>query len=153
MSTVTDTRTLVVVGARPRRSALDALGDVPFGGEAMLVVLGLHPTPDQQRLTEDALTLAAERRFVLTAEMVGNREQLHDRVRQGVGGPSRRVAWRTPPVEPRGCESDHGSRREMTWMSRFEAARISRVTNDPCVSSFQRDRRDSPTTICVTECR
>jgi hypothetical protein len=82
MSTVTDTRTLVVVGARPRWSALDALGDVPFGGEAVLVALGLHPTPDQQRLTEDALMLAAERRFMLTAEMVGSREQLHDRVRK-----------------------------------------------------------------------
>ena len=80
MRTVAGTRTLVVVGARPRRSALDALGDVPAGGEAVLVVLGLHPTADQQRLTEDALALAAERRFTLTAEMVGSREQLHDRV-------------------------------------------------------------------------
>jgi hypothetical protein len=53
-----------------------------LGGEAVLVVLGLHPTPDQQRLTEDALTLAAERRFMLTAEMVGSRGQLHDRVRE-----------------------------------------------------------------------
>jgi hypothetical protein len=82
MSTVTGTRTLVVVGARPRGSALDVLGDVPFGGEAVLVVLGLHPTPDQRRLTEDALTLAADQRFMLTAEMVGSREQLHDRVRR-----------------------------------------------------------------------
>ncbi len=80
MRTVAGTRTLVVVGARPRRSALDALGDVPAGGEAVLVVLGLHPTADQQRLTEDALTLAADRRFTLTAEMVGSREPLHDRV-------------------------------------------------------------------------
>jgi hypothetical protein len=81
MRTVAGTQTLVVLGARPRRSALDALGDVPFGGEAVLVVLGLHPTVDQQRLTEEALTLAAERRFTLTAEMVGSREQLDDRVR------------------------------------------------------------------------
>jgi hypothetical protein len=82
MRTVAATRTFVVVGARPRGSALGALGDVPFGGEAVLVVLGLHPTTDQQRLTEEALTLAAERRFTLTAEMVGSREQLHDRVRE-----------------------------------------------------------------------
>ena len=65
MRAVTDTRTFVVVGARPRSSAIDALGDVPIGGEAVVVVLGLHPTPDQQRLTEEALTLAAERRFTL----------------------------------------------------------------------------------------
>lgn len=82
MRTVAHTRTLVVVGARPRRSALDTLGDVPSGGDAVLVVLGLHPTFDQQRLTEDALTLAAERRFTLTAEMIGSREQLHDRLRE-----------------------------------------------------------------------
>ncbi len=79
---MTDTRTLVVIGARPRRSAIDTLGDVPAGGEAVLVVLGLHPTPDQQRLTEDALTLAAERRFTLTAEMINHMEPLQDRLRE-----------------------------------------------------------------------
>jgi hypothetical protein len=78
MRVVTDTRTLVVIGARPRRSAIDALGDVPAGGEAMLLVLGLRPTPDQQRLTEDSLTLAAERRFTLTAETVSSHGQLQD---------------------------------------------------------------------------
>ena len=82
MRTVTDTRTFVVIGARPRRSAIDALGDVPAGGEAVLVVLGLNPTPDQRRLTEDALTLAAERRFTLTAETVSSRERLGDRLRE-----------------------------------------------------------------------
>lgn len=82
MRSVTDTRTLVVVGARPRSSAIDALGDIPIGGEAVVVVLGLHPTPDQQRLTEEALTLAAERRFTLTAEMIPSQAQLQDRLRE-----------------------------------------------------------------------
>jgi len=81
MKTVTETRTLVILGARPRTNASDTLGDVPAGGDAVLVVLGLHPTPDQQRLTEDALALAAERRFTLTAEMVGSRELLQERLR------------------------------------------------------------------------
>lgn len=82
MRTVSRTRTLVVVGTRPRRSAIDTLGDVPTGGEAVLVALGLNPTPDQQRLTEDALTLAAERRFTLTAEMISSQAQLRDRLHE-----------------------------------------------------------------------
>ena len=79
---MTDTRTFVVVGARPPSSAIDALGDVPIGGEAVLGALGLHPTPDQQRLTEEALSLAAERRFTLTAEMIPTQERLQDRLRE-----------------------------------------------------------------------
>jgi hypothetical protein len=82
MKTVTDTRTFVVVGARPRASAIDALGDVSAGGEAVVYVLGLHPTPGQQRVTQDALELAAERRFTLTAELVAGRSQLHERLRE-----------------------------------------------------------------------
>lgn len=82
MRTVSDTRTLVVVGARPRRNAIEVLGDVPAGGEAVLVVLGLRPTLDQQRLTEEALRLAAERRFTLTAEMSEGQERLMDRLRE-----------------------------------------------------------------------
>jgi hypothetical protein len=81
MKTVTDTRTFVVVGARPRSSAIDALGDVPAGGEAFVFVLGLHPSPAQQRLTREALELAAERRFSLTAELVSGRSQLHELLR------------------------------------------------------------------------
>jgi hypothetical protein len=79
MRTVSDTRTFVVVGVRPRSSAIDVLGDVPAGGEAVVFVLGLHPTRAQQRLTEDALQLAAERRFTLTAELVSGPSQLHER--------------------------------------------------------------------------
>ena len=82
MRTVPGTRTLVVVGARPRRSAIEVLGDVPAGGEAVLVVLGLRATLDQQRLTEEALGLAAERRFTLTAEISEGQERLMDRVRE-----------------------------------------------------------------------
>jgi hypothetical protein len=81
MKTVTDTRTIVVIGARPRSSAIDALGDVPTGGEALVFVLGLHPSPGQQRLTQDALELASEHRFTLTAELVANRSQLHELLR------------------------------------------------------------------------
>jgi hypothetical protein len=84
MKAVTDTRTLVVVGAHPRSSAIQALSDVPSGGEAFIYVLGLRPTPAQQRLTEDALTLAAERRFTLTAELIPGRSQLHERLRGAV---------------------------------------------------------------------
>ncbi len=82
MKAVTDTRTFVVLGARPRRSAIQALGDVPAGGEAVLFVLGLHPTSDQQRLTQDALELASERRFTLTAELIAGRSQLRERLRE-----------------------------------------------------------------------
>jgi hypothetical protein len=81
MKTVTDTRTFVVVGARPRSNAIDALGDLRTGGEAVLYVLGLHPSAGQQRLTREALELAAERRFTLTAELVAGRSQLHERLR------------------------------------------------------------------------
>jgi hypothetical protein len=81
MKTVTDMRTFVVVGARPRSNAIDALGDVRAGGEAALYVLGLHPSAGQQRVTKDALELAAERRFTLTAELIAGRPQLHERLR------------------------------------------------------------------------
>jgi len=82
MKTVSDMRTFVVVGAHPRASAIEALTDVPSGGEAVVFVLGLHPTPGQRRLTEEALALAAERRFTLTAELVSGRSQLHERLRE-----------------------------------------------------------------------
>jgi hypothetical protein len=82
MKTVTDRRTFVVVGARPRSSAIDAFGDLGAGGEAVLYVLGLHPSAGQQRWTRDALELAAERRFTLTAELIAGRSQLHERLRE-----------------------------------------------------------------------
>lgn len=81
MRTVSDTTRVVVVGAHPRSSANEALADVPSGGEAVIYVLGLHPTPAQQRLTEDALTLATERRFTLTAELIAGRHELQERLR------------------------------------------------------------------------
>lgn len=83
MKTVTGTRTVVVVGKRPRRSAAELLGDVPPGGEAVVLVLGLTPTPQQRRLTELALAMAAERRFILTAELAPAPSWLRDRLRAG----------------------------------------------------------------------
>jgi len=82
MRTVTTTRTVVVVGARPRATADRVFRDVGPGQEAALFVLGLDPTPAQQRLTEEALALAAERRFVLTAELISTPTSLRRRLEQ-----------------------------------------------------------------------
>jgi hypothetical protein len=107
MKTVTDMRTFVVVGARPRSSAIDALGDLRAGAEAVLYVLGLHPSAGQQRLTQDALELAAERRFTLTAELIAGRSQLHERLREAtivrvLAGRGERRRWTLgrAPVNP-----------------------------------------------------
>jgi hypothetical protein len=83
MSTVTETRTVVVVGRRPRRSAADVLGDVRPGEEAAVFLLGLDPTPAQRRLTEDAIAMAADRRFLLTAELIPGASWLDERLRDG----------------------------------------------------------------------
>ena len=101
MRTVTDTRTFVVVGARPRSSAIDALGRRAGRRRGGALVLGLHPTAGQQRLTEDALELAAERRFTLTAELIAGRAQLHDRLREATMVRILAGRGRAPPVEPR----------------------------------------------------
>lgn len=98
MRTVADTRTFVVAGARPRSTAIDAFGDVPAGGEAVLYLLGLHPSPGQQRLTRDALELAAERRFTLTAELVSGASRLGQDLRSAtivriLAGRSERRRW------------------------------------------------------------
>lgn len=82
MRTVADTRTFVVVGKHPASRANDLFAGVAGGGEAILIALGLRPTPAQQLVTEEALSLAAERRFILTAETVADpvtlRDRLHD---------------------------------------------------------------------------
>jgi hypothetical protein len=70
MSTVTTTRTVVIVGRRPRAAAADVLGHMRPGQEAAVFVLGLDPTPAQRALTAAALSIAAERRFLLTAELI-----------------------------------------------------------------------------------
>ncbi len=75
------TRTVVVVGKRPRISATELLGDVQSGEEAAVLVLGLDPTPAQRRLTESALELAAQRRIVLTAELIPTAGWLRERLR------------------------------------------------------------------------
>ena len=80
MRTVADTRTFVVVGRHPASRADDLFAGVASGGEAILIALGLRPTPAQQLLTEEALSLAAERRFVLTAETIADPATLRDRL-------------------------------------------------------------------------
>ena len=72
MRTVADTRTFVVLGARPASGAAQLLANVASDGEAILLSLGLRPTPAQQLFTEEALSIAAERRFVLRAETVAD---------------------------------------------------------------------------------
>jgi hypothetical protein len=81
MRTVTGTRTFVVVGKRPSSTAAELFTDVGSGGEAFLFALGLRPTPAQQLVIEEALSLAAERRFVLTAETVADMATLASRLR------------------------------------------------------------------------
>jgi hypothetical protein len=89
MSAVTDTRTFVVIGKRPMYGASELFADLGTGGEAILIALGLRPTPAQQLVVEEALALAAERRFVLTAETVAEVAALSDRLRTA---PTVRVA-------------------------------------------------------------
>ncbi len=80
MSIVARTRTVVVVGARPRGGASDLFGGVQPGEEAALFVLGLEPTSRQRRITEEALAMAAGRRFILTAELIPGPSQLRERL-------------------------------------------------------------------------
>jgi hypothetical protein len=82
MSAVTTTRTVVILGRGPRVTT-DVLGDVRPGEEAAVFVLGLEPTAAQRRLTETALAMAAERRFVLTAELIPTPSLLEERLRDG----------------------------------------------------------------------
>ena len=82
MRTVTNAQTYVVLGARPASRAAELLADVESGGEAILLSLGLRPTLAQQLVTEEALSLAATRRFVLTAETVADPATLRDRLRR-----------------------------------------------------------------------
>ena len=81
MSTVSDTLTVVVVGKRPSSPAAELFADVASGDQAILLSLGLRPTATQQLLAEQALSLAAERRFGLTAETIADVTTLRDRVR------------------------------------------------------------------------
>ena len=84
MKTVTETPTFVVVGTRPASRAAELFSDVASGGEAILLSLGLRPTRAQQLVAEEALSLAAERRFVLTAETVADPTTLGSRLRDAV---------------------------------------------------------------------
>jgi hypothetical protein len=91
MMTVTRTRTVVVVGTRPRATPGDVLGDVPPGGSAAVFVLGLEPSAAQRRFTAEALEMASDRRFVLDAELVVTPSGLVERLH---GGDDVRVAAR-----------------------------------------------------------
>jgi hypothetical protein len=84
MKTVSDTQTFVVVGTRPTSRAAELFADVASGGEAILLSLGLRPTTAQQQVAEEALALAAERRFVLTAETIADPATLGSRLRDAV---------------------------------------------------------------------
>ncbi len=90
MSTVTRRRgRSVVVGARPSRSAIDTLGDVPAAGEdGSSRSSALRPTPRSAGLTEASLERSPrERRFDATAEMVDTRlARLHGSVARGDDG-------------------------------------------------------------------
>jgi hypothetical protein len=92
MNTMTDTRTFVVVGRRPVSRVAELFAGMGAGGEASLIALGLRPSPAQQLVVEEALSLAAERRFVLTAETVADAATL--RVRVGDAATVRIVATR-----------------------------------------------------------
>jgi hypothetical protein len=81
MRIVSSTRVVVVVGRRPRRSAAEALADVRPGQEAAVYILGLDPTAAQRRLASEAVSLAAERRVALTAELIPRASWLGDRLR------------------------------------------------------------------------
>lgn len=80
---MTTTRIVVIVGARPRGTAHELLADVGRGSEAAVFVLGLDPTPGQRRLVDDALAMAADRRFVLTAELIPAPSWLRERLQDG----------------------------------------------------------------------
>jgi hypothetical protein len=103
MSTVTETRIVVVVGRRPRHAAAEVVADVRAGDEAVVLVLGLEPSTRQRRLVEDALALAAERGFVLTAELVPTPSRLSERLRSGddvrvVARSAEKRRWRLDPA-------------------------------------------------------
>jgi hypothetical protein len=80
MITVTDPRTVVVLGRTPASSARELLMGVEHGGNASLIALGIRPTAAQRLVTEEALSLAAERRFTLTVETVTDTATLGDRL-------------------------------------------------------------------------
>lgn len=80
MNTVTRSRTVVVVGTRPRSAPADVLGDLRPGEEAALFLLGLDPTPGQRRFADGALAMASEGRFVLHAELIPAPSRLRERL-------------------------------------------------------------------------
>jgi hypothetical protein len=80
MSTVAEPRTLVVVGSQPTSRAGGLLAGIPRGDEAVLIALGSRPTKAQRVVIEEALALAADRRFTLTVEAVADAPALRERL-------------------------------------------------------------------------
>jgi hypothetical protein len=102
MSTVTSTRTVVIVGTRPRVAPAEVLGDLRPGETAAVFVLGLDPSADQRRFTDDAFAIATERQLVLTAELVPATSWLEERLREGddvriAARPREARRWRIEP--------------------------------------------------------
>ena len=119
----------------------------------VVITVGWPLTAAQQQAVEAARGLAREHGIVFDAILVGSLDEgletvsTRDRVLLGT---DRRETRRVQQDPARAAAQR--SRRAMTWMSMFEAFRNSSFTNDPRSSSCMRDRTDSPTTNCVTNC-
>ena len=144
-------RTVLVLG----RTAPDSTRLFPddLDGSIALVVIaiGWPMTETQRAIVDEALALARKRAIVFDAILAGS-------IAEGVAvvAARDRVLVAGGRREARRIERslrharDQRSRRAMTWMSIASALRISSFTNEPRRSSWTRDRRDSPTTSCVT---
>ncbi len=82
MSTVaTVPRVVAIVGSHPRVTAGALLEGVGPGADALLLILGPAPSPQQLRVAEDALLLADRLRIALEAELVPGPTRLREVVR------------------------------------------------------------------------
>jgi hypothetical protein len=90
---------------------MDVLGDLRQGETAAVFVLGLDPSAEQRRFTDDAFAIATERQFVLTAELIPGSSWLGERLREGddvriAARPREARRWRIEPgpfLTPRGA--------------------------------------------------
>ena len=137
MRTVARTRTVLVVGKRARSATVDVLRRVHPGEEAAVLVLGLQPTPGQRRLSEEALAMAAERRFVLSDQLCVAvvPEGLHKRVELGF----RLLALPSSGLDLVGQALELPQRRLLIEWSRFLVHRCCAVV-DPVRRSSSRGR-------------
>jgi hypothetical protein len=143
-------RTVLVVG-RTAREPTQLFPDDVDGSIALVVIaLGWPLSETQQLVVDDALAVARERGIVFEAILAGS-GQRRRASRRGIacllrppGGPADRAIASNA--------RDQRSRRAMTWMSIASAFRINSFSNEPRSSSRTRERNDSPTTSCVTNC-